>query len=134
MLMYEFEISTSHRNQWLEITEQVRKCVRDQNWVAGMLVVFVPHTTAGVTINENADSDVMNDFMEALDTTVPLRGNYQHVEGNSAAHIKASLVGSSVTLMVINGELQLGIWQGIHFCEFDGPRRRHFGLYHLPSR
>ena len=86
--------------------------------------MFVPHTTAGVTINENADPDVVRDLTTALDRLVPWRGDYRHGEGNSAAHIKASLMGSSVRVLVSAGRLQLGTWQGVFFCEFDGPRQR----------
>lgn len=91
----------------------------------GVVTVFVPHTTAGVTINENADPDVMQDVEAALERAVPWNGGYRHGEGNAAAHVKASMMGSSAQILVAGGRLRLGTWQGIYFCEFDGPRSRH---------
>jgi len=98
--------------------------VRESGVQSGVCVVFVPHTTAGVTINENADPDVVRDMDAALGKAVPWSANYAHAEGNAAAHVKASLMGSSVTVPVEEGRLVLGTWQGIYFCEFDGPRKR----------
>ena len=92
----------------------------------GICLVYCPHTTAGMTINENADPDVVTDLLFALDKTFPDRPEFRHMEGNSAAHLKASTMGSSVTVIVENGNLVLGTWQGIYFCEFDGPRTRKF--------
>ena len=118
------EIKTSDRSQMLNITEKVRQAVRDSSVTNGTVTVFVPHTTAGVTINENADPDVVRDILYELDKIVPWEDAYRHFEGNSAAHIKASMMGSSVMVIIENGRLLLGTWQGIYFCEFDGPRNR----------
>ena len=108
----------------IDVTSQVRAIVADSGVESGVCVVFVPHTTAGVTINENADPNVTRDILHALDRAVPWRADYRHTEGNAAAHVKASLMGSSCTLVVRGGSLVLGTWQGIYFCEFDGPRQR----------
>ena len=108
----------------VDITGKVDDIVRQTNVSRGFCVVFVPHTTAGVTINEHADPDVARDIVTALDRMVPWSGPYLHGEGNSAAHIKASLVGSSATVPIEDGRLRLGTWQGIFLCEYDGPRTR----------
>ena len=121
----QFNVRTSGRNDFIDITAQVRKTVASSGVHNGVCYVFVPHTTAGVTINENADPDVRTDMMHALDNLVPWTGQYRHGEGNSAAHIKASLMGFSVTVPVENGKLVFGTWQCIYFCEFDGPRTRN---------
>lgn len=116
---------TTHKLcEMIEITGEIKKVLKENAVTDGVCIVFVPHTTAGITINENADSDVQRDMMNELEEIVPFHDNYLHREGNSAAHIKASLMGSSVTVLVEKGELQLGTWQGIYFCEFDGPRQR----------
>ena len=117
-------ISTGSRADFINITGPVQDAARELGVRDGALTVFVPHTTAGITINENADPDVVHDITTALDRLVPWRGDYRHGEGNSAAHIKASLMGSSIRIFVSGGHLQLGTWQGIYFCEFDGPRHR----------
>jgi secondary thiamine-phosphate synthase enzyme len=117
-------VQTSSRTDFVNITEQVRSVVRDMGLENGIVTVFVPHTTAGVTINENADPDVTHDMGCALDRAVPWEAGYRHCEGNSAAHVKASLMGSSVQVILEAGRMQLGTWQGIFFCEFDGPRSR----------
>jgi len=117
-------INTGGCTAFVNITALVAEAARELGVREGALTVFVPHTTAGVTINENADPDVVRDITTALDRLVPWRGDYQHGEGNSAAHIKASLMGSSVRVLVSSGRLQLGTWQGVFFCEFDGPRQR----------
>jgi secondary thiamine-phosphate synthase enzyme len=117
-------IDTRQRVELLEITAQVRAAVRASGVAEGLAVVYTPHTTAAITINENADPDVAGDLTAALDRLVPLHGPYRHAEGNSAAHVKSSLVGASETVIVSAGTPQLGTWQGIWFCEFDGPRRR----------
>ena len=123
--MQRFDVSTGQRSQMVDITSLVRQAVRDAEVRRGRAVVYVPHTTAGVTINENADPDVVHDVLAQLDAMVPWsQPFYQHGEGNSAAHVKASMMGSSVTVLVDDGSLVLGRWQGIWFCEFDGPRRR----------
>ena len=100
---------------------------------SGAVAIFIPHTTAGITINENADPDVASDIQEALDKLVPWKAGYAHVEGNSAAHVKASMMGFSLTLLIEKGTLVLGTWQSIYFCEFDGPRTRKAHVQLLPA-
>ena len=117
-------INTTKQNQMLDITKIVEQHVKDSRVIDGIVTVFVPHTTAGVTINENADPDVVHDILLGLEKAFPNRSEYLHMEGNSHAHIKASMVGSSCTIIIETGELKLGTWQGIYFCEFDGPRTR----------
>lgn len=119
-------IQTTKTQQFIDITDQVAAAVRNSEVRDGIAVIYVPHTTAGVTINENADPDVVRDMLFALDKTYPVRGEYLHSEGNSHAHIKASLMGSSCTVIIEDGSLLLGTWQGIYFCEFDGPRNREY--------
>ncbi|HET6438020.1 MAG TPA: secondary thiamine-phosphate synthase enzyme YjbQ [Anaeromyxobacter sp.] len=121
-----FEVHTRAQAQMVDVTEEVRRALRAAKATDGMCVVFVPHTTAGVTIQENADPDVQRDLLAALSRAVPDEppGGYRHGEGNSPAHVKASLVGSSATVLVEGGEPVLGTWQGIYLCEFDGPRTR----------
>jgi secondary thiamine-phosphate synthase enzyme len=118
------EVKTSAHSQGVDITHQVAGVVRDAGIQEGWCEVFVPHTTAAVAVNEAADPDVIADIINALDKLVPWRGDYRHVEGNSAAHVKSVLVGSTVRLPVKGGRLALGTWQGIFFMEFDGPRHR----------
>lgn len=118
------DIRTTAPQVMIDITRLIREEVRDHGMKDGLVVVFVPHTTAGITINENADPDVVHDMLAALERTFPTHGPYRHAEGNSHAHIKASLMGSSVTVPVKGGRLALGTWQGIYLCEFDGPRVR----------
>jgi secondary thiamine-phosphate synthase enzyme len=117
-------IVTRTRTELIDITEQVRGALFSSSVRAGICQVFSPHTTAGLTINENADPDVRADIMETLNRIVPWKAGYRHEEGNSAAHIKTVLTGSSLTLPVEEGRLILGTWQCIYFCEFDGPRTR----------
>ncbi|MEJ5187101.1 MAG: secondary thiamine-phosphate synthase enzyme YjbQ [Candidatus Geothermincolales bacterium] len=119
-----FEVRSSSRTQFLDITSQVEREVRASGIERGLCLVYVPHTTAGVTINENADPAVVDDIVRFLERLVPRSGDYRHAEGNSDAHIKASIMGFSQTVPVIGGRLALGTWQGIFLCEFDGPRRR----------
>jgi secondary thiamine-phosphate synthase enzyme len=119
-----FNISTRQHSEFIDITDQVQQKITDAGVRNGLAVVFIPHTTAGITINENADPDVRRDILYELNKIIPLDDHYHHTEGNAAAHIKASLMGSSVTVIVENGQLKLGTWQGIYFCEFDGPRSR----------
>jgi len=119
-----FSVRSSERNEWIDISAQVQKAVAASGVGEGICVVFVPHTTAAVTINENADSDVPRDVGFALDMISPDRREFRHGEGNSAAHTKTSLVGPSLTLIVTEGRLLLGTWQGIWFNEYDGPRTR----------
>ena len=120
-----FEVQTGRRTEFVDITDRVRQAVRRRGLGRGLCVVYCPHTTAAVTVNENADPDVVRDMLAWLDRTIPQhQPDFRHAEGNSDAHIKASLVGSSVTLVVEGGDLVLGRWQGVYFCEFDGPRTR----------
>ncbi len=122
--MHDIHIRTRQRTDLVPITDRVQAAGQALGIREGWLTVFVPHTTAGITINENADPDVVADLIQALDRLVPWEGAYRHAEGNAAAHVKASLMGSSVRVPVSCGRLQLGTWQGIYFCEFDGPRAR----------
>ncbi|AAD36934.1 MULTISPECIES: secondary thiamine-phosphate synthase enzyme YjbQ [Thermotoga] len=117
-------VRTSSRTQFVDITSEIVKFIEESKVRNGICVVFVPHTTAGITINENADPSVRQDIMNTLNKLVPPSAGYTHLEGNADSHIKASLVGSSVTLIIENGRPLLGTWQGIYFCEFDGPRTR----------
>ena len=123
--MTTFMVRTNAR-QFLPITNQVQKAVTESLIQTGLCCVFCPHTTAGITINENADPDVARDLLFALEKHFPDQPEFLHSEGNSAAHFKASLMGSSVTIPLEGGKLALGRWQGIYFCEFDGPRTRNF--------
>lgn len=125
-MLKEITIQTNTQTQILDITAQVQKVVSESGIAEGLCCVFVPHTTAGVTINENADPSVKQDILMELNKIIPFDDNYSHSEGNSAAHIKASIIGSSVNIPLKNNNLLLGTWQGICFCEFDGPRQRHF--------
>jgi len=118
-------VHTSSRNELVEVTDRLAKLVRSLNVIEGMLIVYVPHTTAAVTINENADPDVKHDMLLKLSQMIPKdEPGYTHAEGNSDSHVKASLVGNSVMVLVEGGKLVLGRWQGVYFCEFDGPRQR----------
>jgi secondary thiamine-phosphate synthase enzyme len=118
------EVNSTQREQWISITSQVEAALREAGFLDGACLVYVPHTTAGVTINENADPDVGSDLLMGLARLIPHNWPYRHSEGNSDAHLKSSLVGCSVIIPVRKGRLQLGTWQGIYFGEFDGPRRR----------
>jgi secondary thiamine-phosphate synthase enzyme len=122
--MPELELNTRQRDQALDVTARVAELVAAAGLARGWCRLFAPHTTAGLVVNEAADPDVMADVLAALDRLVPWQGPYRHAEGNSAAHVKSVLVGSSLTLPVREGRLELGTWQGIFFMEFDGPRRR----------
>ena len=124
-MYFEINISTQ-REDFYNITEEVRKAIFDSNIRNGIAVVYCPHTTAGITINENSDPDVVRDMLFGLNKSFPDRLEFRHSEGNSAAHLKASAVGSSVSLIVDNKKPVLGTWQGIYFCEFDPPRKRKF--------
>ena len=122
--MNQFTVRTNSRFEMIDITGEIRSILKKSGIREGVCHLFVPHTTAAVTINENADPDVPKDIVAELDKIVPLHDAYRHMEGNSAAHIKASLFGSSETLLVDGGSLVLGTWQSVFFCEFDGPRTR----------
>jgi secondary thiamine-phosphate synthase enzyme len=121
-------VRTDRREQMVDVTRQVADALAEAGLHDGAVVVFVSHTTAGVTINENADPDVVTDLLEGLARIAPCDAGWRHCEGNSDAHLKASLVGSSVTVPVAGGRMQLGTWQGIYFCEFDGPRTREMDV------
>ncbi len=122
--MESFEIETGGRTDFVDITEKVRSAAARSGKRRGCVFVYVPHTTAGITINEHADPDVAADIQRTLDRLVPWDGPYRHSEGNAAAHVKAALLGHCATIPVEGGKLALGTWQGIFFAEFDGPRRR----------
>jgi secondary thiamine-phosphate synthase enzyme len=131
------DIRTGEREQFIDVTERVRQAVKELGLEDGAVLVFCRHTTAGVTINENADPDVTTDLGEGLRRIVPRRAGWRHTEGNSDAHLKSSLVGHSVVIPVERGDVNLGTWQAVYFCEFDGPRSRHFvvsALAAAPSR
>ena len=119
-------VSTKSRTELIDITSKVEAVVRGSKVKEGVCHVFVPHTTAGVTINENADPSVCADILSGLERIVPFDGGYEHTEGNSAAHIKSTIVGADITVFIKGGKLVFGTWQGIYFCEFDGPRSRNF--------
>jgi secondary thiamine-phosphate synthase enzyme len=123
--MKSFSIRTQKHTQFLNITREVQSAASELAITNGIATVFIPHTTAGVTINENADPDVTSDMDDALERAAPWQANYKHSEGNAAAHVKASIMGSTVQVIVKDGRLQLGVWQAIYFCEFDGPRLRN---------
>lgn len=122
--MKEIILKTSRRIELIDITAQVAEAVRSSGIREGICVVYCPHTTAGLTINEHADPNVASDIVNRLSKLVPHNENYAHIEGNADAHIKSTLTGNSVQLIVNNGNLLLGVWQGIFFCEYDGPRNR----------
>jgi secondary thiamine-phosphate synthase enzyme len=124
-MIYEISLKTNDRNQFVDVTHQVQSIVVQSGVEEGICILYVPHTTAAVTINENADPSVKKDIIKHLDKVVPWRQDYyEHAEGNSAAHIKSSLLGCNQTVIIKGGKLLLGTWQGIYFCEFDGPRLR----------
>jgi secondary thiamine-phosphate synthase enzyme len=122
--MHELKIRTKTVTEFYEITSDIQGIVTASGIKSGICLIFVPHTTAAVTINEHADPDVVEDIIASLDSIVPSHINYKHAEGNSPAHVKSSLIGTSQSVIVENGNLVLGTWQGIFFCEFDGPRTR----------
>ncbi len=118
------DVRTTQDQQFIDLTRDVQRLVEEKKVSDGLVLVYVPHTTAGVTINENSDPDVVRDMIHSLNQVFPVEGDYHHYEGNSHAHIKASFMGSSCTIPIVNGQLLLGTWQGVYFCEFDGPRHR----------
>jgi secondary thiamine-phosphate synthase enzyme len=120
-----FQVRTSKQIEFIDITRSVQEAVKKTGAEDGVCIVFVPHTTAGITINENADPSVVQDIIMELNKMVPFKDQYHHLEGNSPAHIKASILGCSQTVFIESGKLALGTWQGIFFCEFDGPRNRN---------
>ncbi len=131
-IMFEEKVATGQREQFIDVTRQVQKAVQQSGVQQGACLVVIPHTTAGVTIQENADPDVTRDLLMALEHIVPAKLPYRHSEGNSTAHIKTALTGSSVTVPIQDGQLALGTWQCIYFCEFDGPRARRMLIQILP--
>ena len=124
MGLYQFRVETRQHTEMIDITDKVQRLVTESGVREGLCTVFVPHTTAAVTINENADPDVQTDFMKEINKIVPWRDGYLHMEGNSAAHLKASLMGFSEQLIIHDGRLLLGTWQGLYFLEYDGARTR----------
>ena len=124
-MLIKLDITTDAHMEMKDITRLIQKAVTDSGVKDGLCTVFVPHTTAAVTINENADPDVVRDFTMEINKIVPWEDGYCHAEGNSAAHLKSSMIGFSEQLIIDKGRLVLGTWQGIYFCEFDGPRHRH---------
>ena len=131
--MREISVRTGRQTEMLDITSEVADAVKDSGVTDGLCTVFVPHTTAAVTINENADPDVARDVLAVLSRLIPHRGDYRHTGGNSDAHAKASIVGPSVCVPVSGGRLVLGTWQAVYFCEFDGPRRRRCMVTAIPA-
>ena len=126
-------IQTNKKEDLIDITDQIKAAISSEEVETGICRVYVPHTTAGVTINENADPSVKADILMALRKIVPDSLPYTHAEGNSPAHVKSTLVGSSLSVIIENGNLAMGTWQGIIFCEFDGPRRRKLFIHTQPS-
>jgi secondary thiamine-phosphate synthase enzyme len=126
------EIRSTHRSEMIEVTERIQNIVTASGITEGIVHLFTPHTTAALTINENADPDVVYDMLKILNRLVPHQADYRHSEGNSAAHVKSSLFGCSESIPLENGLLALGTWQGIYFCEFDGPRKRKLQIRIMP--
>ena len=123
-MIKKISISTKSHTEFVDITSEINSLVKKSDAKDGMVVVYIPHTTAGITINESSDPAVVSDIINSLEKNVPWDDRYRHSEGNAAAHIKATIMGSSVNVMIEDGSLTLGTWQGIFFCEFDGPRSR----------
>ena len=133
MSYQELNVRTKNRTELQDITGPLARLLHESNVGDGLMVVFVPHTTAAVTINENADPSVQHDILTELNRLIPLQGSYRHTEGNSDAHIKSTLLGSSQTIFIQGGRLALGTWQGVYFCEFDGPRSRKVWVKIIPD-
>ncbi|NIS59387.1 MAG: YjbQ family protein [Proteobacteria bacterium] len=127
------QIQSGAKTEFIDITGKVQDVVRESKTQEGICYLFVPHTTAAITINENADPSVHQDMVMELNKVIPFDDHYRHVEGNSAAHIKASIIGFSETVFIESGRLLLGTWQGIYFCEFDGPRNRRLHVKVITS-
>ena len=132
-MIHRISINTKAKTEFQDITRTVQDIVSSNKIQSGTCHIFVPHTTAGIAINEHADPSVVKDIAAQFDVLVPQHNNYRHMEGNSPAHIKATIVGSSETLLIDNGRLVLGTWQGIFFCEFDGPRNRDLLIKVVPD-
>ena len=124
-MLYEYSLTTP-REDFYNVTPQLRDAIAKSGIISGYAIIYCPHTTAGITINENADPDVVHDLLLGLREAFPDRPQFRHAEGNSAAHLKASAMGSSATVIIDGGMPLLGTWQGVYFCEFDGPRQRRF--------
>lgn len=124
-MLFEFSLSTG-KEEMINITSEIQNAIKESGVNEGFCIVYCPHTTAGITINENADPDVVTDILFGLDKTFPDRPEFRHYEGNSAAHIKSSVIGTEKSIIISKGNLVLGRWQGVYFCEFDGPRTRKF--------
>ncbi|MBI5207645.1 MAG: YjbQ family protein [Candidatus Firestonebacteria bacterium] len=125
-MLNKLSLRTSQRVEFIDITKNVTEVIKKNKFSDGVCNIFIPHTTAGITINENADPSVVKDIINTMNNLIPFDGNYSHIEGNSAAHIKSSIFGHSLAIPVEDTRLLLGTWQGIFFCEFDGPRTRNF--------
>ncbi|MDI6827807.1 MAG: secondary thiamine-phosphate synthase enzyme YjbQ [Armatimonadota bacterium] len=133
-MIQRISVRTSARTEFVDITSEVQNAVKSSGISDGLCIVYVPHTTAGITINENADPDVTRDIIDTLERLVPRDARYRHIEGNADSHVKASLMGFSASVLVENCHLVLGTWQGIYFCEFDGPRSRTVLVQIIPNR
>ncbi|WBW95524.1 secondary thiamine-phosphate synthase enzyme YjbQ [Oceanirhabdus sp. W0125-5] len=125
-MLFKKHVSSMERNQMIDITKLVRDCIKESNTKNGIAIVFCPHTTGAITINENCDRDVQIDMITHLEKVFPNSREFMHFEGNSDSHLKSTTVGASENIIIHNGDLLLGTWQGIYFCEFDGPRERTF--------
>ena len=130
--MITLQVKTGNKTEFVDITSDVQEAVRKESVSDGICMIYVPHTTAAVTINESADPSVKSDILMVLNDAVPWKADYRHAEGNSPAHVKSTLVGASEMVMIADGNLVLGTWQGIFFCEFDGPRSRKVYLQIIP--
>ena len=133
MIRY-INVKSRTRTEFIDITEKIQELLKETGIVSGLCYLYVPHTTAAVTINEGADPSVQRDIMTLLNRMIPFEGDYQHKEGNSAAHIKASLIGTSLNVMIDEGRPVLGTWQSIFFCEFDGPRHRRVAIKFMSDK
>ncbi|MGM0410412.1 MAG: secondary thiamine-phosphate synthase enzyme YjbQ [Bacillota bacterium] len=132
-MFYQKSIKTNKKVEFIDISSLAKELVEENSINEGVLVINIPHTTAAVTINENADPSVREDIIKKLNNLIPFDDNYKHLEGNSAAHIKSSLIGSDQKIIINNNNLELGRWQGIFFCEFDGPRKRKINFEVIES-
>jgi secondary thiamine-phosphate synthase enzyme len=132
--MQQLTVKTQSQTEMIDITRQVQKSIEAAGFQDGLCVLYVPHTTAGITINESADPSVRRDILKVLNQMVPWQADYRHMEGNSPAHIKSTLVGASQLVVVEKGQMVLGTWQGIFFCEFDGPRSRKLQIKFIQSQ
>jgi secondary thiamine-phosphate synthase enzyme len=132
--MQQLAVKTHSQTEMIDVTHMVQEAVATAGFRDGQCLLYVPHTTAGITINESADPSVRRDILMVLNQVVPWKADYKHMEGNSPAHVKSSLVGASQTVVVENGKIMLGTWQGIFFCEFDGPRSRKLQLKFVPTQ